>query len=138
MNDRLSTIPFFVSKTNDFVHSAENMANLRKMCSHFRGKGFREMTLHRKIPVIISPLCKSENFSKHPLVVGQPGLTSFVGVPLVIGHEFLGSICMFWTTGKCNTSIWAYENAFGYAQNISDILKKDMEMRTKADVDSPG
>jgi hypothetical protein len=124
-NDRIAHVPFYVSKTNDFVRSADNVANLREMCSHFSGKRFSAMAVRRKIPVIISPLCESENFSKHPLVVGRPGLTSFVSVPLVIGNEFVGSICMYWTTGMCNTSIWAYEAALGYARDIADILEKE-------------
>ena len=123
-NGRIAHVPFYVSKTNDFVHSADNVANLRATCSQFSGKRFSAMAVRRKIPVIISPLCESENFSTHPLVVGRPGLTSFVSVPLVIGNEFVGSICMYWTTGKCNTSIWAYEAAFGYARDIADILQK--------------
>ena len=89
---------------------------------HFRGTSFCQTTLQRPIPVIISPLRGSGLFSDHPLVVGYPHLTSFVGVPLVVEDAYVGSLCMFWTSGECVNDVWAYAIAEGAARAISDML----------------
>ena len=124
---QFSHIPCSVCRADD----AFGMPFTEK-AAHFRGKSFCQLTLHRPIPVIISPICASENFGDHPLVVGEPGLTSFVGVPLVIGVKFAGALCMFWTSGKCNRSIWDYTKAADVARNISAMLECEVAAASHA------
>ncbi len=113
-NDNSAHIPCVVSRAGgDFA----------EVMPHHRGISFCMTTLQRPIPVIISPILHSARFSKHPLVVGPPYLTSFVGVPLIHAGAYLGALCIFWTgDGGCVNDIRAYAEAEAAATKVSDLL----------------
>jgi hypothetical protein len=90
--------------------------------AHFQGTSFCQTTLDRPIPVIISILSESA-FKSNNLVTGHPGLTSFVGVPLIIDDVNVGAMCMFWTIRNCSNDSRDYEKAEAASQNISSLLK---------------
>jgi hypothetical protein len=91
--------------------------------AHFRGTSFCQQTLHRPIPVIIPSLRESEIFREHPFVVGRPEITSYVGIPMIIDDEYVGALCMFWTSGTCVDDIRAYVKAEAASQMISSLLR---------------
>jgi GAF domain-containing protein len=99
---------------------------------HHRGLSFCMTTLQRPIPVIISPILHSARFSEHPLVVGPPYLTSFVGVPLIHAGAYYGALCIFWTgDGGCVNDIRAYAEAEAAATKVSDLLVAHLNDMTR-------
>ena len=91
--------------------------------SHLSLRIFKGLaSVRRPIPVIISILSESA-FKSNNLVTGHPGLTSFVGVPLIIDDVNVGAMCMFWTIRHCSNDIRDYEKAEAASQNISSLLK---------------
>jgi hypothetical protein len=55
--------------------------------------------------------------------VQMPRLTAFVGVPIIVGGDYVGALGVFWTARPCNSSILAYAAAEEVARAVGALLE---------------